>query len=139
ELVIQDRVDLVEVVGNIQYTMKKRVHDRIVSLRDQMKRLLSSYSFNKPRDLVLQWSQRIDELDKSLSLAATHLLESAHVRHVSFEKRLEALSPRNVVLRGYAIVRKDHRIVTTARELAEGDLAEIQFKDNSVAARVERK
>ncbi len=139
ELVIQDRFDLVEIVGNIHYTMTQRVQDRIETLRVQMKRLLSSYSFNRPRDLVLQWSQRIDELDKSVLLAATHLFESAHDRHVSFEKRLEALSPRNVVQRGYAIVRKDHRIVTTAAELADGDLAEMQFKDDSVAARVERK
>jgi exodeoxyribonuclease VII large subunit len=138
ELVIQDRGDLIEIVANIHYTIKQRVQDRIETLRDQMKRLLLSYSFNRPRDLVLQWSQRIDELDKSLSLAATHLFESAHERHLSFEKRLDALSPRNVVQRGYAIVRKDRRIVTRAGELATGDLAEIQFKDDSVAARVEK-
>jgi len=139
ELVIQDRVDLVEIVGNIHYTMQQRVQDRIETLREQMKRLLLSYAFNRPRDLVLQWSQRMDELDKSLSLAATHLIESAHERHVSFEKRLESLSPRNVVQRGYAIVKKDRRIITTAGELSDGDLTDIQFKDDSVAARVERK
>ncbi|MEX2189156.1 MAG: exodeoxyribonuclease VII large subunit, partial [Bacteroidota bacterium] len=139
EFVIQHRIDLVEIVGNIHYTMLQRVQDRIENLRDRLKRLLSSYSFNRPKDLVLQWSQRIDELDKSLSLAALHLFESAHDRHVSYAKRLEALSPRNVVQRGYAIVRKGNRIVTTAGELAEGDLAEIQFKDDSLSARVERK
>lgn len=138
EVVIQDRVDLIEILGNIHYTIKQRVQDRIETLRDQMKRLLLSYSFNRPRDLVLQWSQRIDELDKSLSLAATHLFDSAHDRHVSFEKRLEALSPKNVVQRGYAIVRKNQRIVTTAGELDSGDLTEIQFKDDSIAARVEK-
>lgn len=139
ELVIQDRIDLVEIVGNIHYTVRQRVQDRIESLRDRLKRLLTSYSFNRPKDLVLQWSQRVDELNKSLSLAATHLFESAHDRHVSHAKRLEALSPRNVVQRGYAIVRKDGRIVTTAGELENGDLTEIEFKDDSLTARVERK
>lgn len=139
ELVIQDRIDLVEIVGNIHYTVRQRVKDRIENLRDRLKRLLTSYSFNRPKDLVLQWSQRVDELDKSLSLAATHLFESAHDRHLSYAKRLEALSPRNVVQRGYAIVRKDRRLVTTAATLADGDLVEIELKDDPFDARVERK
>lgn len=137
EMVIPDRADLVDIVNTFRYTMTQRMQDRIRALRDGVNRLLRSYSFNRPKDLVLQFSQRVDELEKSLTLAATHRFDTAHQRHTSLFQQLEALSPKNVMLRGYAIVRRRNDVITKAGELRPGDLTEIQFSDGAVPARIE--
>ncbi|GJQ20626.1 MAG: exodeoxyribonuclease 7 large subunit [Bacteroidia bacterium] len=138
ELVIRDRTELVDILSNICYTLKERIQDRIDFLGDRIQRLITSYTFNRPRDLLRQYVQRLDELDRSLLLSTGHALESAVNRHISLHQQLEALSPQNVLRRGYALVRKDGRIVTRARELGEGEGAEIQFLDDRVKVRVGR-
>ena len=53
-------------------------------------------------------------------------------------RRLEALSPFNVVSRGYAIVEDANgRVRTSARSFARGDRARVRLRDGSLAARVE--
>ncbi|MBI4418229.1 MAG: exodeoxyribonuclease VII large subunit [Ignavibacteriales bacterium] len=138
ELVIRDRSELVDILANICYTLKQRVQDRIDVLGDRIQRLVTSYSFNRPKDLLRQYSQRLDELDKSLSLAVGHVVYSASNRHDSLQNQLEALSPTNVLRRGYAIVRKNGQVVSRARQLAEGEKAEVQFHDDSVRVKVEK-
>lgn len=138
EMVIQDRRDLVDILNNIRYTMRQRLQDRIGESHDHLKRLLLSYSFNRPKDLVLQYSQRVDELEKSLSLAIAHRFESAQKSQISLHQQLEALSPRNVLRRGYVIVRKGEHVVTKAEELADGDRAHLQFQDSGLDARIEK-
>lgn len=138
ELVIRDRAEFIDILANICYTLKECVQDRLDALGDRIQRLLTSYSFNRPKDLLRQSSQRLDELEKSLSLAVGHLVESASSRQDSLRSQLEALSPANVLRRGYAIVRKDGRIIPRAEQLAQGDGAEVRFYDDTVRVRVEK-
>jgi exonuclease VII large subunit len=51
---------------------------------------------------------------------------------------LQALSPGGVLKRGSAIVRKEGRIVSSARLLGFNDLADIQFHDGTVGVKVEK-
>jgi exodeoxyribonuclease VII large subunit len=137
ELVVRDRIELLDLLRNLCYTMHEAIENQIKGFRDRIQHLLGSYSFNRPKDLLRQFSQRIDELDRSLLLAMTHLHERFAGEHRSLELRLDALSPSRVLERGYAIIRKDRRVVTSARRLQPGDRAEIQFSDGEVRTRVE--
>ncbi|HEX9614829.1 MAG TPA: exodeoxyribonuclease VII large subunit, partial [Bacteroidota bacterium] len=130
--------DLVDILDNIRYTMRQRLQDRIEESREHLNRLLLSYSFNRPKDLVLQYSQRVDELEKSLSLAVAHRFESAQKRQISLHQQLEALSPRNVLGRGYVIVRKGNQVVTKAGSLSDGDRTDLQFQDGNLGALIEK-
>lgn len=138
ELVVRDRLELLDILRNMCYTMHQAVEDQINGFRDRIQSLLRSYSFNRPRDLLRQFAQRVDELERSLLLNMTHLYERLVSRSRAAELRLEALSPVRVLERGYAIVRKDHEVVTSARRLQDGDRAEIQFHDGRVPTRVEQ-
>ena len=51
--------------------------------------------------------------------------------------RLRALSPRSTLERGYAIVRKDGRVVRAAGEVAVGDEIDVALAEGGLAARVE--
>lgn len=138
ELIVRDRVEILELLRNICYTMRQSLEDRVSTLKERMGSLVSSYSFNRPKDLFHQYAQRLDELERGLSLASSHIFDRVQQHHEALYQQLQALSPRNVLSRGYAIIRKDQRPVTRAAELSEGDRAEIEFHDARVLTRVEK-
>ncbi|HEY6951376.1 MAG TPA: exodeoxyribonuclease VII large subunit [Bacteroidota bacterium] len=138
EMVVKDRSELIEVLGNMWYTISRNVEEKIASMRDTVGGLLSSYAFNRPKDLLRESSQRIDELDRGLVLGMNHLLAFAGQHRQALGQRLEALSPKAVLLRGYTIVRKQGTIITRSVDLKKDDVATIQFHDGERTTRVER-
>jgi len=138
ELVVRDRTELLEEISNLCYTMNDNVNNRISGFRGRITGLLASYSFNRPRDLVRESSQRIDEIDRSIGVSFNHIVQTVYRRYDSLKNQLQALNPQGVLKRGYSIVRKERRIVSSERLLHSGDEAEIQFYDGTVGVRVEK-
>ncbi len=136
ELVVRDRADLIETLRNISYTIKDVLTVQIAETRARVRSLVKSYSFNRPRDLMRESAQRLDDLDHRLSQASLRSTEVARQRQVALSGRLEALSPRNVLQRGYAMVRSNGRVVTRAERLKPGDAANIEFADGAVETQV---
>ena len=138
ELVVRDRTELLEDIGNLCYTMRGAIDTQMSSFRERVASLLTSYSFNRPRDLVREFSQRVDEFDRSLGFSFNHIARAAHQRYDSLRYQLQALNPHGVLKRGYSIVRKEGRIVSSARFLHRGDEAEIQFHDGTIGVQIEK-
>jgi exodeoxyribonuclease VII large subunit len=138
ELVVRDRTELLEDIGNLCYTMRGAIDTQMSSFRERMASLLTSYWFNRPRDLVREFSQRVDEIDRSLGVSFYHIARTAHQRYDSLRHQLQALNPHGVLKRGYSIVRKEGRIVSSARLLHRGNEAEIQFHDGTIGVQVEK-
>ncbi len=137
ELAVRDRSELIEVLRNMWYTMHRNIEEKVSSLRDSVNGFLASYALNRPRDLLRESSQRVDELERGLLVASSHVLKLAERSQRSLSQRLEALSPKAVLMRGYTIVRKEGRIVISSDDLNKGDVATIQFHDGNVTTRVE--
>jgi exodeoxyribonuclease VII large subunit len=138
ELVVKDRTELLEVIGNLCYTMQDALVNQISGFRERVASLLISYSFNRPRDMVREFSQRLDEIDRSLGVSFNYITQSARQRYDSLRHQLQALNPQGVLNRGYSIVRKQGRIVSSACALHHGDEAEIQFHDGTIEVQVEK-
>jgi len=139
ELVVPDRSDLIDILRNYSYTMRQRLTDRIAQFREHIGHLVLSYSFNRPKDLLGRYSQKADELERDLASASFRQLEKAQKRYHSLYQQLNALGPRNVLKRGYAMVQRDQKTITRAAQLKGGDETEIQFYDGSVPARISEK
>jgi exodeoxyribonuclease VII large subunit len=97
---------------------------------------MTSYSFNRPKDLVREFSQRVDELERSLEISFAHGTQIVHQKYISLQQQLQALNPDGVLKRGYAIIRKTGQIVSSANVLGIGDKADIQFHDGTVGVEV---
>jgi exodeoxyribonuclease VII large subunit len=138
ELAVRDRSELLEDIGNMCYTMHGALDNQVSGLRERTASLVTSYSFNHPKDLVREFSQRVDELERGLGIFFTHAAQIVHQKYSSLHLQLQALSPGGVLKRGYAIVRKDGRIVSSAGLLGINDVADIQFHDGTVGVKVEK-
>lgn len=138
ELVVKDRSELIEVLRNMWYTVRHNAENTVSTLHETVKGIITSYAFNRPRDLLRESSQRVDDLERNLLVSSAHVLELAGRGHKALTQRLEALSPKSVLSRGYTIVRKKGDVVVSARKLGKGDVATIQFHDGDVVTRVEQ-
>lgn len=137
ELVVPDRLELLEVIRNNEYTMRQSLLQMIAANRERIGGLVSSYAFNRPRDLIREFVQRIDELSRSMSVNLAHRYERAAQDVDSLSKRLVGVGPSNILKRGYAIVRKGKDVVTRSGELRPHDEAVIEFHDGKVATKVQ--
>lgn len=53
-------------------------------------------------------------------------------------ENLNNLSPTNTMLRGYAIVNKDDKVVTSTHDISENDSISLTMKDGNVDAIVKK-
>lgn len=136
EIVVRDRYVLLETLRNYWYTMHESVENLVQQQKDRIGHFLKSYSFNKPVDLLRQYSQRVDELERSIHTAMTHKLSMHHARTESLRQQLKALNPDMVLRRGFAIVRKDGRVVDSRKVLKTSDEVEMTFHDGPVQSKI---
>lgn len=137
EMIVPDRLELLELIRNNEYTMRQTLMQTIVTSRERVRSLISTYAFNSPKDMIRESTQRVDELYRSMGINLAHRYQTAASEVESFKKRLTAVSPRSVLGRGYAIVRKGKSVVTIAGALHTDDEATIEFRDGKVTAKVQ--
>ena len=137
EMVVPDRLEVLEVIRNYEYTMRQSLLQRVAASRERIGSLVSSYAFNRPKDMLREYVQRIDELQRAMALSVSHAAQYRVNAVESLTKRLGALSPAGVLKRGYAIVRKQGVPVTRAVQLAHNDEASIEFQDGTIKTKVQ--
>lgn len=139
ELVVRDRRELLEVLANMWYTTRRRTEEVLRAERDHLHQLSGSYALNRPRDLLREYLQRMDEHTRALEVSAGHFLRHRQESTATLAGKLSALHPKNVLKRGFAIVRARDGVRTRADEVVEGESARIEFHDGSVAAHLEKR
>ncbi len=137
ELVVRDRTDIIADIQNFCYTIEKEIEAQIENLKSRVQHAVMSYSFNKPRNILRETMQRHDELERAVLRSISQVYERADRKFEGCVKQLEALHPANVLHRGYAIVRKSGKAVSSKKQLKQNDMTEIQFHDGAVDARIE--
>ena len=136
ELTVRDRAALLELLRDSSYTMRQNVEIMLDDRRKRITNLLGSYAFNRPIDLLRQFSQRFDEAGRSLESSTDHLFALTRSRYTGLHHRMAALDPRLVLKRGYAIVSRDGSIVNGRAELNTEDLIDLEFHDGTIRSRV---
>jgi len=126
-----------EILSQLQHNFEKlkNLLARQIELNYQkLDKYSNSYVFNKLRDLLYQYSQRVDERFDALTYGVRLAVKEAENKTSAASSRLEALNPRTILKRGYSIttrgsdgkviknastITKDEEIIS---ELAEGRL-----------------
>jgi exodeoxyribonuclease VII large subunit len=136
ELVVKDRESLLDILRNSCYRIDHGFTSMLSSRRDHIHHLVKSYAFNRPIDLLRRHSQHLDELAKALGGHVSHFVALSGARTRALADRLRALDPAVALRRGFAIVRKDRRIVTSSQALRPQDRITVEFSDGEVQSTI---
>ncbi len=146
ELVVPTKISLVQELDNLSHRLNTAFTTQIVNL----KRTLSGITLKSPKQVLMEQSQRLDDIAKTMSLIINNKIQIAHQKIdmvskfplmletklqrlnqslVHAEQMLNSLSYKNVLGRGYAIVRdKDNNIISTI----SGTPSSIEFADGTI-------
>ncbi|HTK83361.1 MAG TPA: exodeoxyribonuclease VII large subunit [Bacteroidota bacterium] len=137
ELVVCNFVEILENLRNFHYTVEQIISDSIAAQREKIRSMIASYSFNRPHDMLRQYSQKLDEHQRLLSSSVRQRISMLNQQSTSFRQRLESLNPAIVLERGYAMVFKGEDVVSEAGELRAKDRVLLKFRDGELPAAIE--
>jgi len=138
ELVARQKDDLMSELGHVFSRMSSSMHNKIKTLRKELFRFQDAYVLKYPLNFIQLSLQRIDELNHRLNQRAGYILETAQHRWTHLAGKLEALSPLNVLSRGYSISFKlpEMKVVTDTSQINTGDRIQTRLKDGSFTSQV---
>ncbi len=120
--------------------LDQKLQDDVLRLFENQQSILAGYQtslgYHSPLQRVLNERQRLDELERVENASVAHRLELSGTRLRGLQNRLVALSPQAVLERGYAVVTKNDRVVSSRAQVSEGDPLRIRVRDGDFDARV---
>jgi exodeoxyribonuclease VII large subunit len=90
-----------------------------------------------PRQTLATESQRVERAHERLRRAPALMVERKRAALEGTAGKLVALSPKATLNRGYAIVRTDSHVVSSAAEVAAGSRVDVELAQGAFGARVE--
>ncbi len=137
ELAVPDKEDILETLRNYRHTLQSEIENIISNLLQRVEQCRSSYFLNRPIDLLHQYSQRCDELERTLRSSVGYIFSLMRQRIEALSSRMESLSPDLTLKRGYAMVFKDEKIVRSVAQVHSEDSLKIKVYDGTIQTRVE--
>jgi exodeoxyribonuclease VII large subunit len=125
-MAVRDRVEVKKEMLALTRRLVTGARTKLVLLRREIERTRGRYGFTRPRDLVTQRMQRIDELSRRLQVCAANILKARHQTVASYAARVRALDPHDVLRRGYAVC----RLAATGRVVREASPELVREKLN---------
>ena len=140
ELAVRDRAEICRELNVLINRLIMLQSHLIDSLKQRVESAIKSYGFRRPMDLVVQLTQRTDELTRTLFKEIKNCFEFKKTSLSLFMGKLNALSPLAVFERGFSLTRKlpELFIVKDAGMLKVDDRVEVKFLKGKIESKVEK-
>jgi len=136
ELAVPDIIAVTSFVGDARQRMNLAAKNLIGQLENRLATVGSKRCFASPNYLYEAKTQRLDMAVSRLESGMNLSVVSARERLGSVCASLAALNPLAVLGRGYAVVSKKNKVISSAKSLAAGEKINIRFSDGIAAAEV---
>lgn len=139
ELLIPSADDLLENLRALHSRLYRPLANQLHRARAQLASLESRPVFARPHDPLAQMRRRVDELDLRAQRAIRQCTQRSSQKLGAVAANLEALSPLNVLSRGYSVTldAKSQKPVRDLAEIANGDLLRTRVAAGTIHSRVE--
>lgn len=143
EMVVPTKISLIQEIDNLSHRLSAAFANQLVNIKHR----IANINLKSPKQILMEQSQRLDDISKTMSLIISAKLQNAHQKidlmarfPMILESRfnslnqsithmgqmLNSLSYKNVLQRGYAIVRDcNNNIISTNTAIP----ASIEFSD----------
>ncbi|MBI4042169.1 MAG: exodeoxyribonuclease VII large subunit [Deltaproteobacteria bacterium] len=138
ELVVQNKTQLILRTDELSSRLRQAIDHLLEGRKNELFHLTRRLG-NPIQELKIR-AERLVQIRKNLELIMRQKLELFKNRIDSATRLLHSLSPRVLLDRGYAIVRResDHTVIRSTSDLDIGELFTLQLSDGDVTARTEK-
>ena len=129
--------ELLESLGRIKETLTARIGNSLNAAAKHIEYCSSLPILRDSGSMFTLKQQKLNEMCSKINNAIEFAIASGYSKLETRSSSLEALNPRAVIKRGYALIRNaEGHYVPSASELTSGDRIAIIFADGSVSAAV---
>lgn len=136
ELIAPDAQSLLESLRNISYTCIGSVNNRIQQLLRSLSSLSGHHAFLRCEEILARHTQNLDELYAAADRTIDLRFERINSELTFYQRQLHAFNPKTLLDRGYAIPRKDGKILRSVHEVHSGDRMHVFLRDGSIESQV---
>ena len=136
ELAVPDRSEVMHQVENLTGQLTRQMQRELALRRQRLEGLLNSRVMREPQSMLAERRQRLDFLLAGLQRAAKAELEGKQHKLSLILNRLAAINPAVVLGRGYGIVTRQDKLVSSIQAVEIDDELQLTFTDGSVKAKV---
>ena len=137
EIVVPRREELLDALQGLREALVKAERLRFYACHTSLDKLGARLSALQPAHRLRERRARLDALHALLCERAQKAIAIRRLRLHGIADRLRALSPENVLERGYALVTtREGRLLKSARSVARGDSVFIRLRDGEIGADV---
>ena len=129
ELAVPDIREDIAFIQTVTYECEAMLLQRIADEKNRLDIIKERLEYRSPVMLIDQRLQLVDSYMTSALLSIRRKLDSENARFSAAAARLDALSPLKVMARGYSIVTKEKKVVTSSEMLKRGDTVTVGFAD----------
>ena len=136
EMAVPEKAAVMDRIAELVDAMAQDLRDALESLGRRLQYASSHPLLSNPRRLWEQRVQRVDDLAMRLPEALRRRLETLGLRLGAAAGRLDAISPLNVLARGYAIATSKGKVLTAARQVRKGDPVTVRLSEGEIDCEV---
>lgn len=136
ELAVPDRQELMSYYFKqkqyISAMLDRKIKTAQLRLENQQRRMSASSPKLKAEQLEKQLSAKSEKLIRFMNI----YISNKENKLIAAKGKLDGLNPLNVLNRGYAIAEKDEKIITSSKQLKNGDDFTVILSDGKINAKV---
>lgn len=136
ELAVPDRQELMSYYFKqkqyISAMLDRKIKTAQLRLENQQRRISASSPKLKAERLEKQLSAKSEKLTRFMNI----YISNKENKLIAAKGKLDGLNPLNVLNRGYAIAEKDEKIITSSKQLKDGDDFTVILSDGKINAKV---
>lgn len=138
QLVLPSASEMSGKLSQLERRASGAVRNRVANIRQRLENYTSRSVLARPHQLHRQRRQAVDELEMRARAAIWNDLHRRRERVASLARAAEALSPLNILSRGYSLTHfsGSHQPVTSTAQLAVGDTVTTILADGEILCEV---
>lgn len=159
ELAVPNEMDVRQYINQLKIRSQKVIKNKIDFLNQRLSEVTNKYILKNPISIYQVKEQQFDYiLDKLkyniqnlynikekqlINLKSSYILKNPEKlldvkknRYLQSISKLEALSPLATIKRGYGIVKKDNKVITSSKILQSGDEFKLELYDGIIESKV---
>ena len=134
ELAVPDTLELIRNIDNLQARLESLLLGKVEGADRQVYSICSSYAFNRPLIQMQQFDDRLNSLVDQMARTIKSGYSEKVQRYASVCQQLTLLDYRKTLERGYVLVKKEGKFITSAKKLHPLDNIEVLFHDGDHSA-----
>jgi len=139
ELVVPDKRQIEKNLSAFELQLRQNIYKMIEEQRRRLKSIEKNVLFRTPTERINQYRQTVDELKRTLIAEVIHRVQLHKKELQALTGKLDALSPRAILERGYSICLKEQKVVRSVMDVTTGDMLRVLFQDGEAISEVKEK